>query len=281
MASITTSNNGGLLTVIGIMALMILCWGVPCPAAVHDWGAYKTSLLSRLDSIDMQKQVLKRKGVPLDELEKQTAILKDSIAIVRLRIGEDIAVSAAVARNTPEQSNPNTENAPVWRQWLPKNTFDWIVVLVGCVAILAGVILLLGFVGMVLRSIGGGGGAKTRRSATVPAPPAHHEPVIFPKAVSQVPMGNAESEDTAIAQLRRRMSTEESDTAVVGLLGKDNAVQGTSSEDAGYDVKQLVIDAAAQGTSIAELSRRFHMSADQIALIVRVTRHGQDDGPAR
>ena len=40
-----------------------------------------------------------------------------------------------------------------FRKYLPQNTFDWIVVVVGFIAIIAGVILCVGLIGMALKKI--------------------------------------------------------------------------------------------------------------------------------
>ena len=48
-----------------------------------DYLSRKGALLERLDSIDMEKQMRKRKGLSLEELEAKSLIVKDSIAALK------------------------------------------------------------------------------------------------------------------------------------------------------------------------------------------------------
>jgi len=56
---------------------------------------HKKACFSRkLDSLDMEKQVRKRKGQSIDDLEKLSAIIKDSIAGVKKEFALDKPVGA-------------------------------------------------------------------------------------------------------------------------------------------------------------------------------------------
>jgi hypothetical protein len=57
----------------------------------------------------------------------------------------------------------------------------------------------------------------------------------------------------------------------------DNPLSGDAGPDPAETRKQVVA-ASQQGLDVQEISRRFHLSADQVSLILRIARHTEGKG---
>jgi hypothetical protein len=101
-------------------------------------------LRQRLDSLEVEKQMRKRQGKPIDDLEAATVGMRDSLLDLRLA---DTAPAQGQARekgggfSLPEI--PFLSDALAFR---PAGIFDWIIVGTGFVALLSGLMLVVGIV---------------------------------------------------------------------------------------------------------------------------------------
>lgn len=236
-----------------------------------DFAAQKSLLLQKLDSLDVEKQMRKRKGQSIEELEKQSATIKDSIAGVKKEL--------ALGEGKPKPVLK--PNEPAWlpeyikdiRKYLPQNAFDWIVVIVGFIAMIAGLILCIGLLNMLWK--------KVFRGEKKPLKTMHD---IFPQTVSSSDAEyssksggpNAEAGDKRIDFLRQRI--EESVGTTLSDPGTNAArpdISGEKSVDPA-GIKNRIIAAAGLGADIPEISKRFHVSVDQVSLILRVARQEKE-----
>ena len=237
-----------------------------------DFAAQKSMLLQKLDSLDVEKQVLKRKGQSIEDLEKLSATIKDSIAGLKkeLALGEGVSLSATL----PDVPTGIGQYIKDIRKYLPQNTFDWIVVVVGFIAIIAGLILFVGLIGMLWK--------KVFRGKKQPLKTMHD---IFPQTVessdaeylSKSGGPDAESSGMKIDLLRQRIKEESAVVPMAGF-GPDAVRQDVSSEKTAEpaDLKNRILLAAEQGADISEISKKFHVSVDQVSLILRVARQEKE-----
>jgi hypothetical protein len=253
----------------------------------------KRILTEKLDSIDLEKQLRKRKGQSLEELERAAELLKDSIAAIKKQIvsGEENLGAPAGGREAAGAANGQASQAAVdFKRFLPKNVFDWIVVIVGGVAIISGFVLVAGLFGLLFR-----------KKKKAPRPLHDMFPQVaardIPQRIPKVPGGLTELKDKRLEDIRKRM--EESEKS-----GPENdSVSGTSDEPAArpvlpagtgetktakghaggdetrdpLEIKKQVIRASQQGLDVQEISRRYHLSADQVSLILRIARQGENN----
>jgi hypothetical protein len=240
----------------------------------NDFTAQKSMLLQKLDSLDMEKQARKRKGQSIDDLEKLSAMIKDSIAGVKKELALGESPSAPAPR--PDNKNVMMKYLRDFRKYLPQNTFDWIVVVVGFVAIIAGGILFIGLIGMAWKKIFG---KRKQHLKTM------HD--IFPRAVEKSDAGrlskpgepDTEEGDQRIEFLRRKIKEDGIDAAVPA--SGPNHLQTAIQEEGAGDMAGLtsrIIAAAGLGADIPEISKRFHVSIDQVSLILRVARQEKETG---
>lgn len=288
------SKRSDLSFVCGI-AFLVMLGILSCPVrADKDVVREKQVLTERLDSLELEKQMRKRKGLPLEDLEKASERLKDSIVAARRQLssGEEgtqqAGDSAQAAKSADTQSASAAQD---WRRLLPRNMFDWIVVAVGGVAIISGIILVVGLIGLASRGV-----RKKKKSVA----PLHEK---FPHTASvdllrtnpKVPPAPAESEDDRVTSIRQRMDgsverqpedddvreTEPGLTARPSQPRERKSADTPLSGDAGPDpaeTRKLVVAASQQGLDVQEISRRFHLSADQVSLILRIARHTEGKG---
>jgi hypothetical protein len=270
-----------------ILLLSISSLGVCCFAADQSYVQKRQLLTEKLDSLELEKQIRKRSGQPLEDLDKAAEQVKDSLVASRRQIasGEESGQQTVEAAPDTLLSSPQ----PAWRRFVPKNMFDWIVVAVGIVAIISGVVLVVGLVGLFLRRA---------RKKKKPAPPLHE---MFAagagspsqSAIPKVPTGTTESKDDGLDQIRQRIRKSQNSTATGGgLSGRENSLpapelpdanRGGASfaDDTGHDpaeTKNRVIAAAREGLDVQEISRRFHLSVDQVSLILRISRTDKPGG---
>lgn len=105
-------------------------------------------LRQRLDSLNVEMQLRKRGGKPIDDLEAESAVLRDSIVGLR---------ASPAGGGLPAESPPG---GSVWDRGVaaiasfldsalsfkPSGLFDWVIVGTGVVALLSGLLLFIGLV---------------------------------------------------------------------------------------------------------------------------------------
>jgi hypothetical protein len=131
------------------------------PSAFSD----REALRQRIDSLDVETQLRKRSGKPIDDLEAEIAKLRDSVVELR--------------SSSPGEGAPAAESdgGSLWESaaaavssfldsaisFKPSGLFDWIIVGTGVVAVLSGLLLFIGLLA------GGRRGAAGKKSARPPA----------------------------------------------------------------------------------------------------------------
>ena len=214
-------------------------------------------LNERIDSLEVEKQKQKRLGQPIVELDTKTALLKDSIGELRIHLQKDISPNG---RSSEQGGNKNVGLKSI-------AFFDGILIAAGGVTVLFLIILLA----VIYR-------AKVRRRiATVQKRPA----IIKVKPLPKGRGPGATAAPMAVSANERRSSDsnplspetveKSGDDAESQPLGssmpplKDSLEQSKNRND-------LVIQAEREGLSIKEISLKFHLSVDQVALILTMAK---------
>lgn len=271
----TCGNRGAWIRAVVVLAAMVSPAARGGPSG-DDILARKHELSRRLDSIELEKQRLKRRGEDLSDLERDAALLKDSIFMLRSAISNEEGIAA----------HPDTSRA--FRgfnleQYLPRNPFDWIVVVMGAVAVLSGVVLVVGlFQSRFGRGRGRSGRAARPRSSARPSPPPRAAPKL-PPLEPGADDGESEKqrEREKLERLRRRIERgtpragrPEREPPPIPRSAPDDQPPADAGE--GGDITREIIRAARGGMSEEEISRRYHIGVDQVRLIVRMHRDGDD-----
>jgi hypothetical protein len=257
------------------LSRLVVC----CFAADQSYIQKRQLLTEKLDSLELEKQIRKRSGQPLEDLDKIAEQVKDSLVVSRRQIA-----SGEESRQLSVEAAPDTvalSPQQAWRRFVPKSMFDWIVVAVGVVAVISGLVLVVDLMGLFFRRA-----RKKKKSA----PPLHEMfTAIAPlqSAVPKVPTGATDSRDDGLEQIRRRIRKSQNSIETGGAVGPakeqiDANRGGTGfAADTGDDpaeTKNRVIAAAREGLDVQEISRRFHLSVDQVSLILRISRTDKTGG---
>jgi hypothetical protein len=269
-----------------LLAAIIVGFFPLCVHAENTVTSRKHALSEKLDSVDLEKQLRKRRGESLEDLEKTAESLKDSIAIVKQQL-------PGISTEAQDSNGKNAgvgERAAGWvrpfQKFLPRTFIDWMVDIIGLIAIISGVVLIIGIFGLLSKKFN-----KKKKEAPLPRP--LHE--IFPRSyaadaydrIPKVPSGPTEEKDETITSLRKRMEEAPEkakrdegvppalDDPADGVPGKARA---PAADEDTRTLKAQVIRAAQQGLDVSEISRRFHLSSDQVSLILRIAR-ANDTGP--
>jgi hypothetical protein len=267
----------------------VLCFLVPiffirfsyCNTSNYDISQISTTkhyLTQQLDSLDLQKQIRKRNGLSVTEIEQRQIEIKDSLALLKEHIQK------AATAPTPIVSKRQSKHTLFSK---PDNLFDWIIVIVGIIAIFSGSMLISGIV----RSLH----SKSKyRKKTAP-----HQQILSTNReppTSAFPLYNRDGRtapgpgpdpavsfpDTlALDQLRQRIGTPPADSSpqTDGVPHLTAPIASASLPDdklqQSTNIEQQIIAAARDGLDITALSRKFHLSSDHIALILKVAHKKQ------
>ncbi len=249
----------------------------PSAAADSDnsLAARKSALIQRLDSIDLEKQLRKRKGEAMTDLEKVAETIKDSVAVLKKQMPKSNAVAGINPQMHASERQPFDVQAFL-QKIRPKSMFDWMVIVIGFIAVVSGMVLLVGIFGLLTKGL---------RKKKKPALPPKTLQEIFPRSyaseaygkIPKVQSGHAEEKEGAMEVLRKRIEktpirqTSEPRLEPVLETVHDAIEEPLTSQD-NDDMKQRVMAAAREGCDVLEISRRLHISADQVSLILRMSK---------
>jgi len=212
-------------------------------------------LIQRIDSLDLEKQVLKRQGQPVAEIENTQKEIIDSLNSIR----KIIQTTNAERLTVINKSSP--ENKFLF--FKPQGYFDWLILIIASIAGISGLILLVGIIKTL--SI-----KKNKKSSRTSLQAAQSYSLVKQFRHSEQP-----SDETVMAEnpdplkaLRKRVAEEKrTENEMISPPYSQNP-QAVSEKSA--DIKSLVFKAASEGLDVQEISRRLHLSADQVSLILKV-----------
>ena len=234
----------------------------------------RESMIRQIDSLDLVKQQQKRQGKSIIEIEQVQNSLRDSATHLKTSI-------QTLSAHTPATRPPSQ---PLHFFPKPTNLFDWIIVIVGAIATLSGIFLIAG----IMRSI------KTKRkrarrqrmqqqyrtmNSTTPVP-APAQPA-YPEASDsgdRTPPSPPPLPDTGttIALLRERVkqhTTTEPDQPPPREVLERPILPPEPPEVLSQTVdslEQKIISAARCGLDHATISKKFQVSIDHVALLLKV-----------
>jgi hypothetical protein len=286
--------------VIAVPLLRCFCIGLvffSSPVSVlaeNSLIVHKNELLLKLDSLDMEKQLLKRQGQSIETLEKVSDALKDSVTMLKLQMGQDTVKEYRQPAILKEKEAINQEHkvflslGSVINRHAPKSLFDWIVGVIALVAIISGIVLITGVVGMF-----------TRKSKKVKSSPSTLRDLLTPRQADKdytAVQAQGSNQDTSYARIPVAASHETingnsvDEEAVLETVDDVGAMQENRTELKGQrhamqdhativnsDLKNQVVKASLAGLSAQEISRKLHVSVDQVALIVRLAQKPSPD----
>jgi hypothetical protein len=147
---------------------------------------------------------------------------------------------------------------------------DWIILGIGCIALLAGIILIAGLLRMIFKA---GGAKKTTARTRRPARPERLRTEPDTDLIPSVNTNEADNNKDELDELRKRVSDD------IRRLQRFDSSQppglrqqppSTGDKETGQSLREQVLAAARNGMDLQQIARQFHIGADQIALIIRV-----------
>ncbi|HEX2956397.1 MAG TPA: hypothetical protein VHO70_06190 [Chitinispirillaceae bacterium] len=233
----------------------------------------RVQLISKNDSLDLIKQTFKRRGLSLSELEEKQSVIRDSLKMLNLQI-----------QNT--KISPGNSTLPDLVKQLykkPETMFDWIIIIVGLIAVISGVFLLTGIISMFSSKKRAAKSRKTVKKVSEPpskkaaVPP---QPAASSKQAIDELRALASNTPDSVKQLRRQLKSADSKSSGPDIVENDNKpslqeemspplfMDSTQQHD--IQTQQKIIEAAKNGMKPYDISRKYHMSTDQVLLILKV-----------
>jgi hypothetical protein len=222
-------------------------------------------LSEKIDSIEVEKQVQKRNGLPLSELDTKTANLRDSIQAIRLELGQRSAPQTVLVSRQKELFRERL------KKFLsgPKNkVFDRILLYAGVIATLTGCFFI--FLLLALKS--------RRRNKTGPQNQTKRMSAIYEEVQRKITAAQqiAYPDSFTPSALEPAAPASAIPPSVPPLAPE--AASGTqerlpaSTHHSDSDLKNLVLNAGKKGLDAKEISRRYQIGIDQVALILKMAK---------
>jgi len=262
---------------IHCMFFLILSFGIVPSSAVPRKEVVNTKKMfsAKLDSIELEKQIRKRRGEPLDELESESRAIYDSIVVLRRQL-DGTSEDGLPSLEGDEESSPLRALLRFFRK--PVHIFDWIIVVVGLIAVLSGIILISGLVHTIF--------SRTRKSSRQSVRPSlkksqsdyvSKDSSVGPPLVSSQ---MTDKDDKDITLLRKRMKRDidriqRFNDAPSPFSTAEKNGAGNKEQDDTDTLRDDIIRAAQEGLDAQDIARKYHVSVDQVALILRVAAKGQ------
>jgi hypothetical protein len=216
----------------------------------------------KIDSLEVEKQAQKRNGSPLTELEEKTAAFRDSIKTIRIGLRQG-AVSGDAGAVVPEKK------PSVWgyfKKLLPgpeNRLIDRILLAAGAITIVVGLFFLIVLFALKSRRKKQTVAKNQTRKAAAQYEKVQRKEVEAPPSAFPDSFKNTASESAALASL---IPPPASATPV------RTKPQQRRPENPGDDLKNLVLKGNADGLDEKEISRRYHLSIDQVRLMLKMAK---------
>ncbi len=239
----------------------------------------RLEISGRLDSLELEKQKLKRSGKSIKELDKLSALLRDSIELLR----EDMPIL------TEDDAKKSATVSKMGSSFFKsKSLFDWLIIGAGAAALLSGIVLILGLLSSLKKNKKRSSPDKTlsqkmsaNRNGLLDIPITKGKPVNLPKEAPKQDMESinklrekiqsaqpASSASPFDRQINTTPTMPPSATNAPAPTPRPNVNQ-TSSQP--RDIKTEIINAASRGMSEAEIAKLFKISVDQVSLVLKMS----------
>lgn len=258
-----------------VQIILILSWYVQLCIGQQSKDNFiesRTRLTQQIDSLDIEKQLKKRLGENISDIEERQSVLQDSLKILRTTFQNDLASSSnqttlhkRLSINTIKSYIPEIFNIAI-SKLNPRSTFDWFILITSAVAFISISILFVVIVASFKRK---------RRTKNVP------QQTPSKKLSTQnkyTPVDNRSAREnqaiTLLDDLKKKIQIDKIDNEPQNLrttIREPKKVPYESTPPAAAnDLESLVLQAYRNGSDIAEISKKFHISSDHVSLIIKV-----------
>ncbi len=245
----------------GVFLLLAVLVGEPWASGQEPFEELteKRGSLSRvLDSLQLEKQLRKREGRPIDRLDARTAALRDSIEAVRRRL------AALDAIRDHGESGAEGSVSSSFLSWRHGTAFDWVIIAVAAMAAGSGILLFFGILASQRQ-------AKYRRKKTAPrsAPRPNGEEVHEKKPVSAIEneyVSTLSADSEEVDSIRQRIARDTGRFTAVSEQSRSD-IPSTSSPQT---TRARIVACLRQGKSVQQTARELQVSVDQVNLVSRI-----------
>ncbi|MDO5576663.1 MAG: hypothetical protein Q4F84_06245 [Fibrobacter sp.] len=220
------------------------------------------NLNEKIDSLNLEKQIFKRNGKSIIEHESAIANLRDSLHRIQNQIQKAV-IKAPTTNKTPKVSSI-----------LPRNYFDWIIVITGVMAIISGFVLILGIIKNVKNK-------PSRNYSKRPQTITQQNSDSTPQAPVQPPLPQEKPPSVEKAfpfnkppELKKPSAFEISEGFIQPLQTKTRPTAQKWEKPSlnSPEIEKLVLQAHNDGMSVSEISRKFQLGSDYVSLLLKVAK---------
>jgi hypothetical protein len=276
---------GSLVVAAGAISLLLSVAFAPSPRGEEpDARIERLRLLNeRIDSLEVEQQIKKRSNQSISELDAKTALIRDTITALRLALQKNVRPASASGKSSEQAAGAlslsklslSHLSLPTTMRLSGIGLFDRIFIGAGAIAVVFLTFLLFAFFK-----------ARVRRGARAAG---HPEALTKTKIRTprSAPDSGEESEakegyaplDATVAKVRERLENEEKALPAAVAPEAPRRSSPTRSMPAlkvqpqdPADLSDQVIRADCEGLDIKEISRRYQIGVDQVALILKMAK---------
>lgn len=218
----------------------------------------RTRLVQIIDSLDTEKQIKKRNGNSIEEIESKQAQLYDSLKMLRNVIQTEKTLSTT--------ARPDFLSLT----WIlhPETYFDWILIVIGSIAIVSGSVLIIAIINLLRKKL------FSRPSYQKTARRQQSKPKGELNYQSADQSADQHGSSTySLYDLKRKIKNDTiqyeppNSRPPTRIL---KAVLSNQSQAAESEIEPKVIESFRNGTDIPEISRQLQISVDHVKLILKV-----------
>lgn len=242
----------------------------------------RLEISARLDSLELEKQKMKRAGKPIKELESVSSLLRDSIELLREQMPINTEMKGSANKSNSGRSSFIAK---------PESLFDWLIYAAGGAAVLSGIVLLFGILSSVkkrkkIKNIAPvttlSQKMSSNKNGLLNIPISNEKPVNIPRETPKQDLdginklrekmqSGAQAAPSPVSPFERNPASppvQQAPQAAAPNISKP--APKPLSQGAG-DLKQAIITASQRGLSDAEIAKEFKVSIDQVALIIKMS----------
>ena len=229
----------------------------------------RTRLVTKLDSLDIEKQILKRNGQSFDEIEQQQTKYFDSLNALRKLIQDGLQTPDKVKPSLLPFNLDSILHLNLATIIHPVTVLDWTILITSTIAILSFLFFILALLKTTKKAVrtekrslqSKNVSVKKQTGPLLPLPETPHPVVPAQQALDSL---------NKIKQNIQNASEYYEKTDTRPSTQRMMAVQSQLPEETSGDLEQQVLEAYKNGADIHEISRKLQISTDHVSLLLKI-----------
>ena len=230
----------------------------------------KKKLSMHLDSLELEKQTRIRNDQSFEDLENECRKIRDSINTVKVILNRSNDNIKKPEEPVQKKHSLNTFLKSLLK---PKNAFDWVIFIIGSITFLSAIILLIG-IGhtFIFNRVKRPKPSNAKKEKKLPLPQSS---ISFSDSMNTSSDSFVDTGNKNINNLRKILNNDIKSLKQFNTNSSPFPVSDLPSEnmghfDKGLTISEKILNAANEGLTVLEISRKYHISVNKVSLILHI-----------